>query len=112
MTDQKLDELLEEAFKQEVTVKPSLVYKARSRAREELARKEFMREQYPFLIILVLNTLIIASIILSTLVLIGGKIFLFASIICSVGFMFINVPVIVYLLAKLYYKDQENLKEE
>lgn len=112
MTDQKLDVLLEEVFKQEVIVKPSLVYKARSNAREELGRKEFMREQYPFLIILVLNTLITAGIILSALLLIGDKTFLFASIICSVGFLLINVPIVVYLLAKIYYKDQENLKEE
>lgn len=112
MTDQKLDELLEEAFKKQVEVKPSLVYKARSRRREKLRRKEARKEQYPFLIILILNVFITALIGLGSLLFIQGRSLFMVNLIFYISFIFMNIPVVVYLLATIYYKDQGKLKEE
>lgn len=112
MTDQKLDELLEEVFKEQVEVKPSLVYKARSRGREKIRKKETRKEQYPFLIILTLNVLITALIGLGSLLFIQERSLFMINLIFSISFIFMNIPVVVYLLARIYYKDQGNLKEE
>lgn len=112
MTDQKLDKLLEEAFNEQVEVKSGLVYKARSRGREKLRKKESRKEQYPFLIILTLNVFITGFIGLGSLLFIQERTLFMVNLIFSISFIFMNIPVVVYLLARIYYKDQGNLKEE
>lgn len=105
MDDRKLDALLEELSEIEVQPDRKLVYEARQKARDKAHIKEKQREWYPFIIVMILNVfLVLAEIVM--------MICLSASLeqivlMVGIGFFSMQMPIVAYLLGKIYYKEKE-----
>ena len=105
MDDKQLDRLLEELV--EVTITPSskLIYEAREKARSKALREEKRREWLPFIIVILLNILLVIS--ETVLMICFSKSMEQISIVVGVGIFSTQLPVVAYLLSKIYYKEKE-----
>lgn len=105
MDDKQLDVLLEGLS--EVTTAPSnrLMYEAREKARSKALREEKKREWLPFIIVILLNILLVVS---ETLFMICfSKSMEQISIVVGIGVFSTQLPIMAYLLSKIYYKEKE-----
>lgn len=109
MTDERLDGLLGEAFDKDIKVAPSLAHRARQEARRKMEQKELRKEYYPFVWIMLMHTVA---------VLLGGTMLLLLlegmkQIIVVAGMIMLsNLPILIYVLAKVHYKELESVQEE
>lgn len=105
MDERKLDDLLEELSQVEVQPSRGLVYKARQRAMDKAAIKEKRREWYPFVIIILLNVfLVVAEVVMMFYFVDSLK---HIALMVGVGFFSMQLPIVAYLLGKIYYREKE-----
>lgn len=105
MDDRKLDVLLEELSEIKIQPDRKLIYEARQKARDKAYIKEKKREWYPFIIIMILNVFLVVAEVFIMICLSGSleQIVL----IVGIGFFSMQMPIVAYLLGKIYYKEKE-----
>lgn len=105
MDDRKLDALLEELSEIEVQPDRKLVYEARQKARDKADIQEKKREWYPFIIVMILNIfLVLAEIVMMICLSVSLEQIV---LIVGIGFFSMQMPIVAYLLGKIYYKEKE-----
>lgn len=105
MDDRKLDALLEELSEIKVQPDRKLVYEARQKARDKAHIKEKQREWYPFIIVMILNVLLVVAEV-TMMIFISGSLEQVVLIV-GIGFFSMQMPIVAYLLGKIYYKEKE-----
>lgn len=105
MDDRKLDALLEELSEIEVQPDRKLVYEARQKARDKAYMKEKQREWYPFIIVMILNVFLVLAEIVMMICLSASLEQIVLSV--GIGFFSMQMPIVAYLLGKIYYKERE-----
>lgn len=105
MDDRKLDVLLEELSEIKIQPDRKLIYEARQKARDKAYIKEKKREWYPFIIIMILNVFLVVAEVFIMICL--SRSLEQIVLIVGIGFFSMQMPIVAYLLGKIYYKEKE-----